>query len=149
MGSNGCKVSLAFKAYKWRQKLPLFIGNVLGFKYIWNKFEFVWINLENFRSWSCEILVTNPWFWSFASHFMLSSDAFGHGKWVCPHEKWSQVDLGMIQHYRSRWKTKFRSPCSCLGQIQSNCEYCIFLWAKWSLHGVEQDAKRIKSKGAL
>lgn len=116
--------------FLWLSKISIFIGSGLGFKHVWFGSEFVWINLENFRSKLCEFLVSNSWFWRFSSNFILSSNVFGHGKKVCTCEKWSHVDLCMIQHYRSRYKTEFRSPCSCLGKIQYTRLCSDFIWVK-------------------
>lgn len=89
------------------------------------------------------------WFWHISSCFVLWWDVFDPDKQTFTCEKWSQVDFGMIPNYRSRFKTKFRSPCSCLGQIKSTHAFSNFLQDKWSFHGVEHNAKRTKSKGCL
>lgn len=48
-----------------------------------------------------------------------------------------------------RAKTEFISPCSHLGQFQSTRDFSNFLWAKWSFHGVLNNAKRINLKEVL
>lgn len=136
---------LAIESWKLRQITTLFIGNEVWSWFMWNLISNVWIHSRIFRSKPCEKLVIL----ALCKSFVLWSDAFGHGKQVCTREKWSQVSFGMFPHYRPRCKIEFRSPCSCLGQFQSTRAFSNFLWTKWSIHGLEHDTKRIKSKGYL
>lgn len=146
---NVFRVFLATKAYKWRQKLPLFIGNEMRSWYVWNGGKFCELcqNFDDLQSvwnetWSL-------WVDDETKSFCTCSDAFYFVKEVAHVRVVPFWDCHEFHDMELTQEAEFGVPCLSLGQIKSTCAFWDILCAKWYPRGEESYAKRIKSRGCL
>lgn len=98
--SNGGKVSVALKAWKWRGNNALLIGNgirsyTMGFRSQMCVSSLEFSQIENYvkQGW-------NAWIWRNFKLFCVVLDAFGHDKQVFTCIGGPKVEFHMISNYK-------------------------------------------------